>query len=395
MTVAKDEASQHRPQSDRLSVAELLAKHHDQQRDDQKRYDQQLDGQEPHDQEPHGQEPHDQEPNEGAGRPVRRRAHAAHMTADMGDHPTVELHVGELLRREGRSEPAAKPARGRTRGTAYTLAITTGAAVLCAAVLGGVSVVVNGRQHEVQAAKELFIGEKALEPNIIGAALNTVPLSISTPSTGAAVTTQDAGPDGSSPTNSDGQPSQFGQPTGSDDSKVTTGNPTTGNPTAGNPTAGNAAGGDLARGTAAGNPAGGNGGATPPDPDVATGTSPTPASQGSGTPGTQTTAGGAPEEITALVDTFFATAPTDPNSAFSLLAPQMQAGGLPDFQASWRGVRAATIEKVVLDGNHAARVIVLYAWQDGRRVRTEQRLVVSGGVDPHITDAAVLSARGG
>jgi hypothetical protein len=346
--VAKDSSRQRKHHDGQVSVAELLAKHRA------------------------------QIPNKVTGRPVRR-AHAVNAAAGMvGDYPTAELYVRDLLRREGRSEAAARPATGRARQAVGVIAVTAGATVLSAAILAGAAAIVGGKQQGTQAAKDLIIGEQALQPNAIGAAVRAARWSTTAAIIHPAVTTQHPGVNGATPAanSTDNHSGAPGQSTGSANGQRAV--PTGGNPTPRNPSADGST-------------------AMAPDPSAATTTiAQPPTADQSTTPGATATSGSGPlEAITEVADTFFATAPTDPTTAFSLLAPEMQTGGLREFKVSWQGVRAATVEKVVPDGNHAARISVLYAWEDGRRVRTEQRLVVSGGVDAHIKDATVLSVRGG
>jgi hypothetical protein len=351
--VAKDSSRQHKHQDGQVSVAELLAKHRA------------------------------QIPNKVTGRPVRR-AHAVNAAAGMvGDYPTAELYVRDLLRREGRRGGIARPATGRARRAVGAIAVTAGATVLSAAILAGAAVIVGGKQQGAQAAKDLIIGEQALQPNAIGAAVRGTQWSRTTAIAVTAVTTRQASVNGSTPTadstdNHSGRPEQSTGSANGQRSVPTGGNPTPRNPTSDGPSADGST-------------------AMAPDPSADTTTSTQPPTAGQSTTPDATQAGrsGALEAITGVADTFFATAPTDPTTAFSLLAPEMQTGGLREFKVSWQGVRTATVEKVVPDGNHAARISVLYAWEDGRRVRTEQRLVVSRGVEPHIKDATVLSVRGG
>ena len=103
--------------------------------------------------------------------------------------------------------------------------------------------------------------------------------------------------------------------------------------------------------------------------------------------------GGLLDPVLDLLTGFFRTAPDAPAEAYEMLAPEMRSGGVEEFRESWKGVRSATVTTAKAAGANTARVVVDYVWADGRRVRTEQRIVVTEGSAPRITDATVLSAR--
>jgi hypothetical protein len=97
--------------------------------------------------------------------------------------------------------------------------------------------------------------------------------------------------------------------------------------------------------------------------------------------------------VTGLLNDFVSSAPTDPSHSFGLLVPALQVGGLAGFRRVWRNVRRATVGQVTPESGTAVRADVTFTCQDGRRVHTEQRFVMSGGPQPRIADIEVLSVR--
>lgn len=96
--------------------------------------------------------------------------------------------------------------------------------------------------------------------------------------------------------------------------------------------------------------------------------------------------------ILGTVTTFYETAPRAPRQAFDLLDPQLRGTGYDEFRQAWAGVRRAIVEDIRQDSPHAALVIVRLERDDGTRLRTLQRVLVTPGVQPRIADAQLLSA---
>ncbi|SDN12808.1 hypothetical protein [Allokutzneria albata] len=276
----------------------------------------------------------------------------------------TQVLVSDLLHREGRA--AQRPANQRT--VMRAIGVAAGVVGVCGAIVAG-TVILTGQDEGGQAqntsrAQNYFTGGRALQPNLIGEAAAANPEGVGGEEGGQAPT---------EPTD----PTATGKPAphpGGGGGGTDPGGPTQGPQPQPGPTTGN----------------------PPPSRPTATPTTepsrPAPTTQPS-KPTQKPGNGGLLDPVLDLLNGFFRTAPDAPAEAYEMLAPQMRSGGVEEFRESWKGVRSATVTTAKAAGANTARVVVDYVWADGRRVRTEQRIVVTEGSVPRIADATVLSAR--
>lgn len=98
------------------------------------------------------------------------------------------------------------------------------------------------------------------------------------------------------------------------------------------------------------------------------------------------------DPILDTVRTFFLTVAATPQQAFDLLDPQMRGSGYQDFRDAWAGVEQVTVDKIRRDGPNAVLVTASLERTDGSVLHTLQRVLVTSGAPPRITDAQLLSA---
>lgn len=96
--------------------------------------------------------------------------------------------------------------------------------------------------------------------------------------------------------------------------------------------------------------------------------------------------------VLGTVDAFYRNVAVTPQQAFNLLDPQMRGSGYQDFRHGWAGVERVTVEKMRLDGPNAVLVTARLTRSDGTVLRTLQRVLVTPGAEPRITDARLFSA---
>ncbi|WP_086820945.1 hypothetical protein [Allokutzneria sp. NRRL B-24872] len=278
----------------------------------------------------------------------------------------TQVLVSDLLHREGRA--AQRPANQRT--VMRAIGVAAGVVGVCGAIVAGTVLFTGEDDSQAQntsRAQNYFTGGRALQPNLIGEAAKANPDGVGgeegeqSPSTEPTTTTTGK----PAPTNPGGgpeQPTQAPQPPPQQPQpQPTSENRPTSQPSS-TPTAGPGQPGPTTQPSKPTQKPGNNGGLLDPVLDLLTG--------------------------------FFRAAPDAPSEAYEMLAPQMRStGGVEEFRESWRGVRSATLTSAKAAGANTARVVVEYVWADGRRVRSEQRIVVTEGSAPRIADATVLSAR--
>ena len=99
-------------------------------------------------------------------------------------------------------------------------------------------------------------------------------------------------------------------------------------------------------------------------------------------------------EARKVVRDFYELLEASPAQAYLMLGPDMQGDGPASFVRSWEPL---IVELPQLEGGDGGvvRAVVAVAWQDATVLRTEQLLVVSGGKQPKIIRAALLSAHRG
>lgn len=96
--------------------------------------------------------------------------------------------------------------------------------------------------------------------------------------------------------------------------------------------------------------------------------------------------------VLATVRAFYQQVAVSPRQAFALLDPQMRGSGYKEFRSGWTGVERVTLNNIRLDGPNAALVTVSLERSDGTVLHTLQRVQVTPGAEPRITDARLLSA---
>lgn len=96
--------------------------------------------------------------------------------------------------------------------------------------------------------------------------------------------------------------------------------------------------------------------------------------------------------ILGTVATFYRNVAITPQLAFDLLDPQMRGSGYQDFRNGWADVERVTVDDMRLDGPNAVLVTATLTCSDGTVLRTLQRVLVTPGAEPRITDARLLSA---
>lgn len=103
-------------------------------------------------------------------------------------------------------------------------------------------------------------------------------------------------------------------------------------------------------------------------------------------------AGSGHNSILSTVGTFYRNVAITPQLAFDLLGPQMRGSGYQDFRNGWADVERVTVDDMRLDGPNAVLVTASLTCSDGTVLRTLQRVLVTPGSEPRITDARLLSA---
>ncbi|MGH4025490.1 MAG: hypothetical protein ACRDRV_13025 [Pseudonocardiaceae bacterium] len=255
---------------------------------------------------------------------------------------TGQMFVIELLRREGRGDEPASPARPsrlfRLVAALACMALVLGAVTASMAALSGPR---TERVSPTSPAPASIVGAEALRPDLINASVQFPP--------------------------------QPGPATGD---QAATGPGATRRPTEIPP---------------------GNGPARQPLPTGRTlpapaGPPPPAAGQQSSAPTEPRAADSEPNTILGTVAAFYQNVAVTPQLAFGLLDPQMRGSGYQDFRNGWADVERVTVDNMRLDGPNAVLVTASLTRSDGTVLRTLQRVLVTPGTEPRITDARLLSA---
>lgn len=98
------------------------------------------------------------------------------------------------------------------------------------------------------------------------------------------------------------------------------------------------------------------------------------------------------DPILGIVAGFYGDVAATPQQAFGLLDPQMRGSGYNDFRKGWADVERVTVDDIRHDGPNAVLVTASLERSDGSVLRTVQRVLVTLGAQPRITDARLLSA---
>ncbi|WHT18816.1 hypothetical protein N8J89_37890 [Crossiella sp. CA-258035] len=299
-----------------------------------------------------------------------------------------QILVTDLLRREGQTPTAER----RPKTALRVLGAAAGVAVLCGTVgLGIAYMSFEDGPKTPAAAQQNFsgiVGGKALSPNAINA------------QTGQETGAEQPG-GGDQPGGQGGNGTQGGN--GGQGGQGRGGN---GGGQGGDGNTGNGGGGGEQPGTGGGGTGGGGtggGGANPQptggqtsQPGTTTSNAAKPTSSAprptSAAP-TSSKSGGLLDPILDPILGLLTKAPSQPEQAYAMLAPEMRTGGVEEFKADWAGVESATVAESRPDGADAAVVTVDYRWKDGRTLRVEQRMTVDK-VQRKITNAKVLSSKG-
>jgi hypothetical protein len=300
--------------------------------------------------------------------------------------PEPQVSVDALIERERRPrrprlpaqefEPVVVAARGR-RHAPLVLGAAAVVAVLCGALVATYLVGRSGDQDaQPAAAPENISAAKVFQPDAINASLLTDNGKAAGPGGGADADQTEPGeyePDGQAqeptdPAAPDVPPAEeLGVPAQPDTQEAPAGS----------------------QSGAQGAPAGsaGSGAAAAAGQSTAAAAAP-PAQRAASSPTTTT----ATDPVTSTIMAFYAAAPSDPATAYAMLAPSVRDGTLEEFAASWQGVSSAVVQSVKPAGPNAAVVRVTLLRTDGTRLVTNQRIEVSTGPNPTIVDARLLSA---
>lgn len=98
-------------------------------------------------------------------------------------------------------------------------------------------------------------------------------------------------------------------------------------------------------------------------------------------------------DTVGLVEQFFASLPTRPESAVALLDPVLGTTDPGGFRQSWRDIRSVDVLQVSPQRDGRIRASVVLERTDGARLRTGHLLTVTEGPRPRITDVVLLSAQ--
>lgn len=98
------------------------------------------------------------------------------------------------------------------------------------------------------------------------------------------------------------------------------------------------------------------------------------------------------DPILDTVAAFYENVTATPQQAFGLLDPQLRGSGYLDFRKGWADVERVTVDDIRHDGPNAVLVTASLERSDGSVLRTVQRMLVTLGAQPRITDARLLSA---
>lgn len=109
--------------------------------------------------------------------------------------------------------------------------------------------------------------------------------------------------------------------------------------------------------------------------------------RGGGTPGVPAV------DTVGLVEQFFASLPTHPESAVALLDPVLGTVDPGGFRQSWRDIQSVDVLQVSPHRDGRIRASVVLERTDGARLRTGHLLTVTEGPRPRITDVVLLSAQ--
>ncbi len=103
------------------------------------------------------------------------------------------------------------------------------------------------------------------------------------------------------------------------------------------------------------------------------------------------------ERISAaqVVTTFYQLAATSPGLASQLLSPSLLAGESTGFDQAWHSLRDVEVESVTQTGSDTVQAVVRMREPDGTWLRVVELLNVTGGHNPLISGAELLSAQHG
>lgn len=98
------------------------------------------------------------------------------------------------------------------------------------------------------------------------------------------------------------------------------------------------------------------------------------------------------DPVLDTVSAFYQNVAVSPRQAFALLDTSMRGAGYQEFRTGWTDVEQVTVDSIRSDGPNAALVTVSLTRTDGTVLHTMQRVLVTPGDTPRITDARLLSA---
>jgi hypothetical protein len=96
-----------------------------------------------------------------------------------------------------------------------------------------------------------------------------------------------------------------------------------------------------------------------------------------------------------LVRAFYRLVGTDPSSAVSLLSPSLLAADPSGFARAWSSMSNVRIEDIQQNKDGSVQAVIRMLEPDGAWLRVVELLDVTGGDDPQITGAELLSAQHG
>lgn len=314
--------------------------------------------------------------------------------------PEPRISVDALLERERPQLPAQEPepvvvsARSR-RHAPLVLGAAAVVAVLCSALVATYLMGRHGDQDTPPpaAAPENITGAKVFQPDAIKASIvpggnQGVDQDNHINGTETDQTADEYGTGEYEPASTVPGPGDPGDPTAPADQAAPVGPDAPAGPHAPAGPGAQVPAGSQSGAQAQGTPSGSAGvGAAP---GQAPGAAAAPAPQAPASPPTVTTTTADP--VISTIKAFYAALPSDPATAYAMLAPSVRDGTLEQFAASWMGVSSVVVQSVKPAGPNAAVVRVTLLRTDGTSLVTNQRIVVSTGPTPMIVDARLLSA---
>lgn len=278
---------------------------------------------------------HEFPPAPATGSPDVHSEETPELHSDLTD--TGQLYVTELLRREGRGDEPALPARPswvyRLVAALSCFALLFGAVLASTAALSGPR---TERAAPSNPAPASIAGAEALRADLIDASVGLPPAPA--PGAGAATTTgptlaQHSGEPGEPPV-----PAERSMP---------------------------------------------NRGDRPPRTQPAPAPPPVPHGPPPGSAG---------DPVLDTVSAFYRNVAISPRRAFALLDKPMRGAGYQEFRTGWTDVERVSVDSIRSDGPNAALVTVSLTRTDGTVLHTMQRVLVTPGTTPRIADARLLSA---